>query len=157
MMVCSDLPAPDTPGCAVQCSLSSPQVTVMASGHSPIDRVNTPLRHNMTNMYTRRRRREQGAPGGRQYLSPGGAAAPASCSRRRSRRSRSRRPRCCRPAASCAAACGGSWTRTNQSSVTGLLTNHSSPGGQLDRVQRLGVVRGLRGDVGQQRDLETCH
>ena len=58
-MVCSDLPAPANRGSAVQCSLSSPQVTVMASGHSPIDRVNTPLRHNMTNMYTRRRR-EQG-------------------------------------------------------------------------------------------------
>ena len=53
-----------------------------------------------------------------QYLSPGGGAAPASCSRRRSRRSRSRRPRCCRPAASCAGACGGSWTWTNQSSVS---------------------------------------
>ena len=34
-----------------------------------------------------------------------------------------------------------------------LPTNHSSPGGQLDRVQRLGVVRGLGGDVGQQRHL----
>ena len=35
-----------------------------------------------------------------------------------------------------------------------LLTNDSLPGGQLDRVQRLGVVRGLRGDVGQQRHLQ---